>query len=295
MLRDMAAPSCSTAHTHAAAQLDELVRRAADHASAPGYAQAVLAAPRRRWSRTEQLALALEQPGPGGGPGACFRYSDTGYVLLGEIVERVTREPLGVAVRRLLRYELLGLRHTWWEDDEPAAADAAGLAPQWLASSEATGFDASFDRHGGGGIVSTVDDLVRFASALFADEVLRQPRTLAAACVIPPCVREPGASLHGRLAMVLPMGPAWAWGHLGYWGCGVAHCPSLGVTVAATVNQAYPADPAWRTQLVSRLGCVAVELAMTCPTGRSTNPAGTRQPLAMSTSLPAPRLAGSSR
>lgn len=183
----------------------------------------MLAAPRRRWSRTEQLALALEQPGPGGGPGACFRYSDTGYVLLGEIVERVTREPLGVAVRRLLRYELLGLRHTWWEDDEP------------------------------------------------------------------------GASLHGRLAMVLPMGPAWAWGHLGYWGCGVAHCPSLGVTVAATVNQAYPADPAWRTQLVSRLGCVAVELAMTCPTGRSTNPAGTRQPLAMSTSLPTPRLAGSSR
>lgn len=252
-------------HDPRAISIDHLLTHTSglpDHASAPGYAQAVLASPRHRWSRTQQLALALSLPPIGDGPGTRFGYSDTGYVLLGEIVENVTRQPLGVAVRHLLDYESLGLHHTWWEDDEPAAGGAATRAPQWLGATEATSFDASFDRFGGGGIVSTVGDLVRFASALFAGEVLPRAGTLAAACVVPPCVREPGASIHGRLAMVLPFGPSWGWGHLGYWGCGVAHCPSLGVTVAATINQPYPADPSWRTQLVSRLGAVAADLVL---------------------------------
>lgn len=257
---DHAAMLAAASHDPRRITLDHLLTHTSglpDHASAPAYAQAVLAHPRRRWSRTEQLALALELQPVGEGPGQRFHYSDTGYVLLGEAIERATEQPLGVAVRRLLGYDRLGLHRTWWEDDEPAPAGAGTPAPQWLGATEATGFDASFDRYGGGGIVSTVGDLVRFARALFGQELFERPGTLAAGCIVVPCAREGIARLHSRLAAVMPMGPAQAWGHLGFWGCGVAHCPSLDLTVAATVNQPLPAEVAWRAELVPRLGAAA--------------------------------------
>lgn len=232
-----------------------------DHASLPEYEQAVLAMPAHRWSRAEQLALALQQPPVAAAPGLHARYSDTGYVLLGEIIERATELPLGVAVRHCIDYRSLGLNHTWWEDDEAAPADLPPRMLQRLGAVDATSFDASFDRFGGGGLVSTLGDLVRFASELFRGGVFRQTGTLAAACVVPVCARDPVAVLHSRLAMVLPMGSSWGWGHLGYWGCGVLHCPSLDITVAATVNQPYPSDAAWRSQLVSQLGGIVVDLA----------------------------------
>lgn len=258
---DHAAMLAAARHDPRRITLDHLLTHTSglpDHASAPAYVQAVLADPRRRWSRTEQLALALElQPGGEEGPGQHFHYSDTGYVLLGEAIERATSQPLGVAVRRLLDYDRLGLHRTWWEDDEPPPAGTGTLAPQWLGAQEATGFDASFDRYGGGGIVSTVGDLVRFARALFGQALFERPGTLAAGCLVLPCAREAVTRLHSRLAAVVPMGPAQAWGHLGFWGCGVAHCPSLDLTVAATVNQPFTAEAAWRTELVSRLGAAA--------------------------------------
>lgn len=233
-----------------------------DHASLPAYVEAVLRDPRRRWSRSDQLAMAMTAANGNAQPGAAFRYSDTGYILLGEIVERLMGKSLGAATRELLNFSRIGLCETWWEDDEPEVAGLPPRARQWLADTDATDFDASFDRFGGGGIVSTVGDLARFAAALFSQQVFERPGTAATATVIPPCARDGGAHLHSRLAMVVPMGKSWGWGHLGFWGCGVAHCPSLGVTVAVTVNQPYPSDPSLRTGLISRLGAIAVELAM---------------------------------
>ena len=233
-----------------------------DHASLPAYVEAVLKEPGRRWSRNQQLALALGAASSPAPPGAAFRYSDTGYILLGEIIERLTGMSLGAATRESLNFARIGLRDTWWEDEEPQVAGLPPRARQWLAGTDATDFDASFDRYGGGGIVSTVHDLARFAASLFNQQVFERPGTSATATIIPVCDRDAGASLHGRLAMVMPMGRSWGWGHLGFWGCGVAHCPSLGVTAAVTVNQPYPSDPSLRTGLVSRLGAIAVELAM---------------------------------
>ena len=53
-----------------------------------------------------------------------FHYSDTGYVLLGEILERVTGEPLPAAVRSLLHFDRIGLTDTYWEKLEPTPAGA---------------------------------------------------------------------------------------------------------------------------------------------------------------------------
>ena len=57
-------------------------------------------------------------------PGEAYVYSDTGYVLLGQIIEHVSRMTLSSAVRHYLNFERLGLKHTWWEFFEAAPENA---------------------------------------------------------------------------------------------------------------------------------------------------------------------------
>ena len=147
-----------------------------DYAITLEYFQAVLADPQRRWSRLEQLelALALTPPVP---PDLRFAYADTNYILLGEILERATRRPLARALRDTLGFARLGLKSTWLESLEPAPPGIKPRLHQFLAEIDTTGFDPSFDLWGGGGLVSTVDDLARFFRALFHGRILA-PATL---------------------------------------------------------------------------------------------------------------------
>lgn len=211
-----------------------------DHVKVAGYSDRVIADPAHRWTRAEQVGLAARSGPPLAGPGEYFCYSDTGYVLLGEVIEVVTGQPLAAAVRRLVGFDALGLRHTYWESLEPKAPAAGHRTRQFLGPIDASDFDPTFDLHGGGGLVSTVDDLAVFAGALFGGGVFDHPSTLAAGLVIPRARRDAGAHLHSRLAMVLPLGSRFAWGHLGFWGCLTACCPELGLSVAVTVNQSNP-------------------------------------------------------
>ena len=84
---------------------------------------------RRTWTRGEQLRRYTSQPRPIGPPGAKFQYSDTGYVLLGEIIERAAGDSLAAVARREQGFDRLGLATTWWEIAEPAPAGIAPRAP----------------------------------------------------------------------------------------------------------------------------------------------------------------------
>lgn len=90
-----------------------------DYASDASYIETVLASPNRAWSRTEQVTWSLTHQSRVGEPGEVVHYSDTGYVLLGEIIERATGLDLGSALRTLVDYDAIGLRHTWLEGIEP--------------------------------------------------------------------------------------------------------------------------------------------------------------------------------
>ena len=68
----------------------------------------------------EALALPLEEP-----PGQKTVYSDVGFILLGEILERVAKEPLDAFCRREI-FEPLGMQHTCFN---PAAELQPRIAP----------------------------------------------------------------------------------------------------------------------------------------------------------------------
>ena len=101
-----------------------------DHAD-DAYVRDVLADPAHAWTRGEQLRRYTSQPRPIGPPGAKFQYSDTGYVLLGEIIERAAGDSLAAVARREQGFDRLGLATTWWEIAEPAPAARRARASSW--------------------------------------------------------------------------------------------------------------------------------------------------------------------
>jgi D-alanyl-D-alanine carboxypeptidase len=212
-----------------------------DHAQTATYGDDIAANPYRRWTRREQIAMALAAGAPLAPPGTVFRYSDTGYVIIGEILERVTGETLGASVRRLLAFESLGLTQTYWETLEPAPAGASSRARQYMMDWDATDIDPSFDLYGGGGLISTVSEMARFVRALVHGHLFEKPGTLPAGLLTPRVLRQPESFLHANLCMSFPMGERMGWGHSGFWGCVAVCCPDRDLTVAATINQARPA------------------------------------------------------
>ncbi len=87
-------------------------------------------------------------------PGTTHRYSNHGYVLLAEIVERVTGEPLGSFARRRI-FEPLAMSGTGFLDVGGPAS-----VPGWADGVRRV--TIGFTCVGDGGLVSTVTDLARW-------------------------------------------------------------------------------------------------------------------------------------
>ena len=143
------------------------------------YIDACMKDPRHRWTRTEQLEGAMKWGDKVGEPGELYRYCDTGYILLGEIIELFYDGDLAKGLRELLGYDQLGLNHTWLETLEPAPVGLLDPVHRYLGRTDATDFDASIDLYGGGGLVSTCQDLTKFMSALFNNEIFEKKETLS--------------------------------------------------------------------------------------------------------------------
>ena len=91
-----------------------------DHAGrSTHYAEAVMGDPSHVWTH---VAACMALGGPLSAPGTRFAYSDTGYLILGDILETVTGLPLHRLMRTLLHFERLGLEQTHFERHEPTPA-----------------------------------------------------------------------------------------------------------------------------------------------------------------------------
>jgi D-alanyl-D-alanine carboxypeptidase len=206
-----------------------------DYYEDKAYLPFVLAHPRHRWTRIEQLRFAIKHGRPYAPPGQQFHYSDTDYIVLGEMLERATGRGLAAAYRTLLHFDRLRLDETYLETLEPKPAKAKRRAHQYYGAIDSTGFDPSFDLYGAGGLVSTVDDLARFYRALFGGRVFEKPATLRLMLGKPYPLRP--ADLGMGIFSTEIAGQS-CFGHSGFWGTTVVHCRRPETTIALTVNQA---------------------------------------------------------
>lgn len=207
-----------------------------DHADMT-YVQAVMADPQRRWTPHQQIAFGMEHGDPLGAPGEAFHYSDTGYVILGQIIERVSGEPYAAAIRNLVGFDRLGLDTTWYESLETARTAAPPLR-QFIGATDATDFDASIDLWGGGGVIATAGDVATFMRALLRGEVFEHPETLAAALTIPVMQDQASGDAHSLILFRQPFGRRTCYGHSGFWGVQAIYCPADDITVVLAVNNA---------------------------------------------------------
>jgi CubicO group peptidase (beta-lactamase class C family) len=99
-------------------------------------------------------------------PGAEYSYSNTGYNLLAVIVERVSGVSFAEFSRREL-FEPLGMSKTQWRDD--FTRTVPGRASAYTMDDGAWHLQMPFENvHGNGGLLTTVEDLLRWNQALDA-------------------------------------------------------------------------------------------------------------------------------
>jgi len=105
-------------------------------------------------------------------PATEWSYSNTGFIILGRVVEKITGKPLGDFLRERI-FNPLGMTHTVYE---PAPSDsrlATGYTSFALSQSEPVLPEASGWLGGAGGIYSSVGDLAKWDLALVEGKVMK--------------------------------------------------------------------------------------------------------------------------
>ena len=153
----------------------------------------VVGEPDHFWTPAELLDFSRERQRPVGRPGARFAYSDTGYVLLGRIIEATTgREFHEVLHERILQplgmLDSALLLHSLPERDfvsalaagapTTATATVPDIAPFRLGNREVSRFTSISCDWAGGGLISVPADLLTFSAALHGGRLI-SPASLA--------------------------------------------------------------------------------------------------------------------
>lgn len=207
-----------------------------DYAMAPQYGPATIGNPSRRWTRMEQLAFATDSGKPYGKPDEVYHYSDTGYILLGEILETVTKLPMQRAVSDLLGFDTHGIKATYFETLDSVPPGTPARTHQYFDTTDTYTLDASHDLYGGGGIVSNLENLAKFYTMLLNGELFHQKETLAEMIKSTPQSEKERPGGYGMGLGHAVVDSVDCYGHSGFWGTSVRYCPSAGVLVATAVN-----------------------------------------------------------
>ncbi len=144
----------------------------------PRYARQAFRDPNREWTAAEILRFV---EAPYCQPGKCFHYSNTNFVLLGEVVEAVTGRRVSEEIRaRLL--DPLELDHTSYQPDERTPSNGAHghlwgggttFYDQYEGSRWLPHMSAASIAGASGAMVANAADLARWVMALYgSDEVL---------------------------------------------------------------------------------------------------------------------------
>lgn len=189
-------------------------------------------------------------------PGEGFHYSDTGYVILGLVLEHVTQKPLHQLYRERIFLPLeMGRSYLAYRDDPVnIGADRQPECEVWVGQLPvfSSGVSLSFD-WAGGGIVSTAAELIRFHRALMRGDLYRSRATLDAmlAWQAPKGLAMPRTGV-GLGLFCTQYSSRLLVGHSGHWGVRMQMDPREGIYIAGTLNQSHgPAD--WHVKLLDSL------------------------------------------
>lgn len=209
----------------------------ADHTNSARYVPEEEMEPNHVWTRTEQLNELVTRFKPLSKPGEKFSYSDTGYILLGEIIENLTGQTLNDAIRDLLDFKRIGLQHTYFEAFEQHMDE--NRIHQYYQGFDTYAYHPSLDMFGGGGLLSTCSDLAKFFYALFNHEVYSHKSTLDTMLTAVSYYEAPAMDYRMGIYRIV-VNDTEAFTHTGFWGTQVAYFPEKKLCIATNYSQRWP-------------------------------------------------------
>lgn len=207
-----------------------------DFVESPIFEKKLEAEPKYRWTRYEQIEIAILQMNKIGEPGHQYKYSDTNYLLLTEMIEQITGIEFHKAIRQLLDFEKNGINSTWFEGLESAPNGTLPISHQYIGEwgIDTYDIDKSFDLYGGGGLASTSSDLSLFVHKLFNNEIFKAPETLN--LLLTKVETELSSNDDYRFGIwKSTLNDKIVYGHGGFWGTMVYHIPELNATISVAI------------------------------------------------------------
>jgi serine beta-lactamase-like protein LACTB len=107
-------------------------------------------------------------------PGTRYRYSDTGYLLLGMLIEQVSGQRYSEFIQQRF-FEPLGLKRMRYGSETELIE---GLVPGYTKGPKPCAYRSTSQAFASGGLVSDADDVARWLLALYEGKVLK-PESLA--------------------------------------------------------------------------------------------------------------------
>ncbi|NDR57903.1 serine hydrolase domain-containing protein [Aliiruegeria sabulilitoris] len=182
-----------------------------------------------------EFAIAHGEPSFEAGADGHWSYSNTGYILLGLIIEKLEQAPLAEVFKRRV-FEPAGMANTFLWNDVPSPE--VGLSRAWYKAPfdlETTGWNLS-QGWAAGGIISTAPDMALFIERLMAGWLFAKAGTLDA---MADGVPAPYPNLSYGIGLIGKPGDMF--GHGGQtmgFESDTAHSPTSGTTIVFWTNSA---------------------------------------------------------
>jgi len=230
------------------------------------YAALPAGIPTRAWSGTEGALDAIVALKPLAPAGTRFVYSDVDFIVLGEIVRRVSGQPLDAYAAKNI-FQPLGMRDTAFRPTAPreriAPADVEGGELRWGEVQDPIAY-----RMGGvaghAGAFTTADDLTKFAQMMLGGGkgVLR-PESVSA--MTQPQSPPGGSALRGLgwdidspyAVWLAPSFSTQSYGHTGYTGTAIWIDPATKTFLIVLSNRLHPDGKGNNLQMLRRISTVA--------------------------------------
>ena len=237
----------------------------ARHEFDPEFIKAVMSQPDRVWKPAEMVAYVLDRPPPFAA-GKGFAYSDTNFILIGMVIEKVTGKTLYDEIDRrlLVPLKLDGVRR---QDSRTlpglvqgylGAQNPFGAPEHSLAADGRFTINPQFE-WAGGGFVENGGALARWAKALYHGPVLKPATRELMVAGLPADPIGPGIR-YGLGCQIWPSANGPCWGHAGFFPgylTEMRYWPEKSTAVAVQVNTSeYAALP-------KSLGALCEELLAT--------------------------------
>jgi D-alanyl-D-alanine carboxypeptidase len=210
----------------------------ADYMEDPSFIPDVIEHPKMAWSPSKILGKYYEyhtNEKAAFPPGEDFNYSDVNYVLLAMIIEQVTGDTYHVQLESRI-FARLGMENSYLEHYEEPRGEKP-LSHAYLSTIDLVAdVNTSFD-WGGGGIVSTCEELNTFFRALFDGKIFKEELTLKQMLATADEGKGGTDYDYGLGIMKRSLHGLTFYGHGGAYDCDVFYCPEKNISVCMSLNQ----------------------------------------------------------